>query len=177
MSCSIASHARLVRANLTGQLLQKLRGVNSETTERKKEKPPPPRGTPAGAGGAAGLLRPKPTMEAEGFDSYYAILGIRRDASQSDVRKAYRHAAVKNHPDKGGDAAAFKACAEAYEVLSDPDMRRVYDRYGKAGLSNGAGMPERTWAPGTHAASPVRGSAAAGRVCRKAGSTPAPAWL
>jgi curved DNA-binding protein CbpA len=87
-------------------------------------------------------------MRAEGFDSYYSVLGIRHDASDMEIRKAYRQAAIKNHPDKGGDAAAFKACAEAYQVLSDADSRAVYDRYGKAGLRSGGGAAERTWAPG-----------------------------
>ena len=74
---------------------------------------------------------------------YYEILGVARTASAEDVKRAYRQMALKNHPDRNpGDAEAerrFKEAAEAYEVLSDPEKRARYDRYGHAGL-NGAGM-------------------------------------
>jgi len=75
-------------------------------------------------------------------DDYYAILGVRRDASPEDIKKAYRRCAIQYHPDRNpGDAEAearFKACAEAYEVLSDPDKRARYDRFGKEGLRGAA---------------------------------------
>jgi molecular chaperone DnaJ len=73
---------------------------------------------------------------------YYALLGVARDASEADIKKAYRKAAMEFHPDrnKAPDAEAkFKECAEAYEVLCDPDKRAVYDRYGEAGLRGGGG--------------------------------------
>jgi len=80
-------------------------------------------------------------------DDYYAILGVQRDASAEEIKKAYRRAAIQYHPDRNpGDAEAearFKQCAEAYEVLSDPDKRARYDRFGKEGL-RGAGMHD--WA-------------------------------
>jgi len=80
-------------------------------------------------------------------DDYYAILGISRNASANDIKKAYRQAAIRYHPDRNpGDAdaeARFKQCAEAYEVLSDPDKRARYDQFGKAGL-RGAGVHD--WA-------------------------------
>jgi molecular chaperone DnaJ len=78
---------------------------------------------------------------------YYAILGVDRGADHEQVRSAYRECAKKNHPDLNpGDKEAeerFKKCAEAYEVLGDPEKRRLYDQYGKAGL-RGAGVHD--WA-------------------------------
>jgi len=80
-------------------------------------------------------------------DDYYAVLGVSHDASAEEIKKAYRRAAIQYHPDRNpGDAdaeARFKQCAEAYEVLSDPDKRARYDRFGKAGLK-GAGVHD--WA-------------------------------
>ncbi|MBW7997827.1 MAG: molecular chaperone DnaJ [Candidatus Glassbacteria bacterium] len=74
---------------------------------------------------------------------YYEILGINRDASQDDIKKAYRKLAVKYHPDKNpGDKEAeekFQEVSEAYEVLNKPDKRAQYDRFGHAGAFSGAG--------------------------------------
>ncbi|MBI5443781.1 MAG: J domain-containing protein [Deltaproteobacteria bacterium] len=70
---------------------------------------------------------------------YYAILGVKRDASAEEIKKGYRKAALQHHPDRNpGDKAAeekFKACSEAYEVLSDPQKRQLYDTYGEEGLT------------------------------------------
>src|SRR4249920_2079928 len=70
---------------------------------------------------------------------YYEVLEITKTASVEEVKKAYRKAALKHHPDKNpGDKEAevkFKECAEAYEVLSDPQKRQRYDQYGHQGVS------------------------------------------
>ncbi|MFQ5893940.1 MAG: molecular chaperone DnaJ [Nitrospinota bacterium] len=69
---------------------------------------------------------------------YYEILGVRRDASDEEIKKAYRQMALKYHPDRNpGDEAAedrFKAASEAYEVLRDTEKRALYDRFGHDGL-------------------------------------------
>jgi molecular chaperone DnaJ len=74
---------------------------------------------------------------------YYEILGLARTASAEEIKKSYRQLALKYHPDKnpGNDEAErlFKEAAEAYEVLSDPEKRQRYDRYGHAGM-DGAGV-------------------------------------
>ena len=73
---------------------------------------------------------------------YYSVLGVEKSASEDQIKKAYRKAALKNHPDKNQDnpkaEEVFKQINEAYQVLSDPEKRKIYDVYGKAGLeSNG----------------------------------------
>ncbi|RMF56544.1 MAG: molecular chaperone DnaJ [Calditrichaeota bacterium] len=72
---------------------------------------------------------------------YYEILNVSREASQEEIKSAYRKLAMKYHPDRNpGDPEAeekFKEVAEAYEVLSDPDKRLRYDRYGHEGVKGG----------------------------------------
>jgi molecular chaperone DnaJ len=74
---------------------------------------------------------------------YYEVLGVARNASDDDLKKAYRRSAMKYHPDRNpGDAAAlesFKECKEAYEVLSDAGRRRLYDAHGHAAFEHGGG--------------------------------------
>ncbi len=74
---------------------------------------------------------------------YYEILGVSKNATASEIKKAYRKKAVQNHPDKNpGDKAAeerFKEAAEAYEILSNSDKKAKYDQYGHAAFENGGG--------------------------------------
>ncbi len=65
---------------------------------------------------------------------YYKILGVSRDASKEEIKRAYRKLAHQYHPDKGGDEKKFKEINEAYQVLSDDQKRRQYDMYGTVGV-------------------------------------------
>lgn len=71
---------------------------------------------------------------------YYEVLGVAKNASDDEIKKAFRKAAVKLHPDKeGGDEAKFKEVNEAYEVLKDKQKRQRYDQFGHAGVGGAAG--------------------------------------
>jgi molecular chaperone DnaJ len=73
---------------------------------------------------------------------FYALLGVARDATEADIKKAYRKLAMEFHPDRNPAPEAeakFKEITEAYEVLRDPQKRATYDRYGKAGLGAAGG--------------------------------------
>ena len=74
---------------------------------------------------------------------YYEILGVNRDASDEDIKKAYRKLAMKHHPDRNPDnpksEEQFKEAKEAYEILSDAPKRTAYDQYGHAGVDQQAG--------------------------------------
>jgi molecular chaperone DnaJ len=84
-------------------------------------------------------------LEERGINKadYYEVLGVSRDVSPEELKRAYRRAALKYHPDRNPDdaeaEAKFKDAAEAYEVLSDPEKRQRYDRFGHAGVA-GAGL-------------------------------------
>merc|ERR1711991_316645 len=79
---------------------------------------------------------------------YYELLGISRDANESEIKKAYRKLAIKYQPDKSPEdkkeeyTEKFKEISEAYEVLSDSDKRKKYDMFGKDAANMGdGGMP------------------------------------
>src|ERR1700754_2351586 len=76
---------------------------------------------------------------------YYEVLGVSRDASDTEIKKAFRGLARELHPDVTGHdpeaEARFKEAAEAYEVLSDAERRRTYDQYGAEGLRSGGFDP------------------------------------
>ena len=67
---------------------------------------------------------------------YYEVLGLKKDASEQDIKKAYRKLAKEHHPDKGGDSEKFKEISESYEVLSDKKRKEEYDMYGHGGNPN-----------------------------------------
>ncbi|KAI0050038.1 hypothetical protein FA95DRAFT_1556169 [Auriscalpium vulgare] len=71
---------------------------------------------------------------------FYDLLDATPDASEADLKKAYRKKALRLHPDKGGDPELFKEVTHAYEILSDPQKRSIYDARGEAGLSESGGM-------------------------------------
>ena len=83
---------------------------------------------------------------------FYEVLGVSRDVSDQELKSAYRKQALRYHPDRNpGDHAAeenFKAASEAYQVLSDPDKRAAYDRYGHAGVGGGGGFNGSPFAGG-----------------------------
>jgi molecular chaperone DnaJ len=75
---------------------------------------------------------------------YYEVLGVSKNADESEIKKAYRKLAIKYHPDKNPDDASaedkFKEAAEAYEVLSNSEKRAQYDRFGHAGMGGQGGF-------------------------------------
>ena len=76
-----------------------------------------------------------------GKEDYYKILGVERNASEADIKKAYRRLAMKHHPDRNPDKTAeakFKEAKEAYEILSDAQKRAAYDQFGHAGVDPAA---------------------------------------
>jgi len=95
---------------------------------------------------------------------YYAILGVSKNATDEELKKAYRKLALKWHPDRNRDNAAeatekFKEIGEAYDVLSDPEKRKIYDQVGEEGLKGGMPPPGAggfpggatfSFGPGTH---------------------------
>ncbi|KAL0920928.1 hypothetical protein M5K25_007947 [Dendrobium thyrsiflorum] len=109
------------------------RGEGQEPEESKKKK-----GTRTEAGSSS-------SSSGMGID-YYKILQVDRNAKDDDMKKAYRKLAMKWHPDKNPNnkkeaEAKFKQISEAYEVLSDPQKRAVYDQYGEEGLKGGVPPP------------------------------------
>lgn len=75
-----------------------------------------------------------------GTQNYYDVLGVKRDATDDDIKKAFRKLAAKNHPDRGGDEKKFAEISEAYTTLSDPKKRKEYDQLLMFGGVGGAGF-------------------------------------
>lgn len=80
-------------------------------------------------------------MAGNNHEDYYEVLGLSREASADQIKSAYRKAALKHHPDRNPEnkseaSEMFRRATEAYSVLSDPQKRSIYDRYGQAGLGN-----------------------------------------
>ncbi|GAX20746.1 DnaJ homolog subfamily B member 4 [Fistulifera solaris] len=122
--------------------------------KKSKKKSPPPNSstetnTTSSSSSSASFTRQQQLLQdILKQDDYYQILGLtRQDGLHPDadakIQKAYRRRAVVTHPDKTqGDRRAFDKVAEAYQVLSDPEQRQLYNRYGKAGLQQQqGGMP------------------------------------
>jgi len=93
----------------------------------------------AGFGGFSGGSR-GPPKEVDN-KKFYEILDVPKTATAQEIKKAYRKKAIIHHPDKGGSEEKFQELSGAYEVLSDPDKRETYDKYGEEGLKDG-GMGE-----------------------------------
>ncbi|EOD07084.1 hypothetical protein EMIHUDRAFT_198360 [Emiliania huxleyi CCMP1516] len=85
-----------------------------------------------GMGGMPGGMGGRRNRKPVDNESFYKLLGVPKTATQDEIKKAYRKAAVKNHPDKGGDP-------EAHDALGDERKRELYDRYGEEGLEEGGG--------------------------------------
>lgn len=67
-------------------------------------------------------------------ETYYKLLGVSKEATQPEIKSAFKKAALKHHPDRGGDEEMFKQISKAHEVLIDPEKRKLYDKYGEKGL-------------------------------------------
>merc|ERR1719324_2250271 len=88
-----------------------------------------------GMGGMGGRGSKKPADTTK----FYKLLEVDKNASDSDIKKAYRKLAIKHHPDKGGDPETFKEITRAYEVLSDSEKRAKYDQFGEEGVDGDGG--------------------------------------
>lgn len=91
-------------------------------------------GMHGGPGGPGGSARGPP--KDVDTTKLYETLGVEKTAEEKEIKKAYRKLAVKHHPDKGGDEAKFKEISAAYEILSDPEKRAKYDKYGLEGVAD-----------------------------------------
>lgn len=87
-------------------------------------------------GGMGGMGRPKKDVDTT---AYYERLGVGKEATMGELKKAYHKLAMKHHPDRGGDKEKFQEIQTAYEVLSDKEKRDIYDKYGEEGLQEGGG--------------------------------------
>ncbi|KAK0556910.1 DnaJ-like protein [Tilletia horrida] len=103
--------------------------------------PPAAAAAPAAESAASNINR-------DGFKvadmEFYNLLGVSANATDLELKKAYRKAAIRNHPDKGGDEETFKMVGEAYRVLSDNNLRADYDKHGKKKPAEEVGIKEAT---------------------------------
>ena len=81
-------------------------------------------------------------------EDYYSLLGVTKNASEEEIKRAFRKKAHEHHPDKGGDAEKFKKINEAYQVLSDKEKRQQYDTFGHSAYTNGGGRPSGGYSSG-----------------------------
>eukprot|EP00798_Chlamydomonas_sp_ICE-L_P019376 gene19376-26025_t len=86
--------------------------------------------------GMPGMRSARPKSDST---KYYEILGVDKNATPDELKKAHRKLALKLHPDKGGDPEAFKKINEAHDVLKDEEKRRIYDEYGEDAIKEGMG--------------------------------------
>lgn len=75
------------------------------------------------------------------MDDHYQTLGVAKNATQEEIKLAYRKLASKNHPDRGGDTATFQKIQAAYDNIGDPEKRAAYDNPAPQGFHHGGGMP------------------------------------
>mmetsp|Transcript_35729 Transcript_35729/g.91207 ORF Transcript_35729/g.91207 Transcript_35729/m.91207 type:complete len:433 (+) Transcript_35729:129-1427(+) len=94
-------------------------------------------GFPFGGMPGFGGMPEMPQRQKSDNTKYYEILGVDRNASAADLKKAHRKAAMKHHPDKGGDAETFRNINQVYDVLKDPEKRKIYDEYGEDAIKEG----------------------------------------
>lgn len=96
-------------------------------------------GMPGGMPGMGGMPGGRRGGGAVNNSRYYEILGVDKNASEAELKKAHRKGALTHHPDKGGDEEKFKEINEAYDTLRDPEKRRIYDQFGEEAVKEGMG--------------------------------------
>ena len=89
-------------------------------------------------GGFPGMHGRGPAKEVD-TQGLYDEIGVAKDATMDQIKKAYRKLAIKHHPDKGGDQEKFQKIQNAYDILSDRDKRDIYDKHGEEGVKGGGG--------------------------------------
>jgi DnaJ family protein A protein 2 len=90
-------------------------------------------------GGFASEAEESPEPQEIDNQEFYQILEVPQEASQDDIKKSYRKKVIRLHPDKGGDPEDFKKLQAAYEILSNPEKREIYDKHGIEGLKEDGG--------------------------------------